>query len=143
MARGGSRSKRRRLGRDNSYITRDKRSLPLAYLRVRGPLRLYEDRRRYDPEGRERSLRRFDGQRPRVSIARNPKVRPTRINHRRERLPGVWSQLPAGVRFENPEQVLVCARRKIRREVLHALRKSGKRGQKRPRITWKSKVHCK
>jgi hypothetical protein len=27
--------------------------------------------------------------------------------------------------------------------VLHALRKSGKRGQKRPRITWKSKVHCK
>lgn len=44
--------------------------------------------------------------------------------------------------FVDPRSVLVCARRKMRREVLHALRKAGKRGQKTPRRNYWSDVHC-
>lgn len=41
-----------------------------------------------------------------------------------------------------PNAHLVCLGRSARREVLHALGKAGKRGQKRPRFTAKSKVKC-
>lgn len=44
--------------------------------------------------------------------------------------------------FAHPPGVAVCIRRKTRREVLHALRKTGKGGSKRRRFTWKSFVKC-
>lgn len=45
--------------------------------------------------------------------------------------------------FADPSSVLVCVRRGQRREVLHALRKTGRRGKKGPyrRNLW-SGVHC-
>lgn len=56
---------------------------------------------------------------------------------------------PSGARaysvaaFSQPKKESTCVRRKQRREVLHALRKTGKVGQKRPNWTQKSKIRCK
>lgn len=44
--------------------------------------------------------------------------------------------------FHAPDNVLICVRRKRRKEVLHALGKSGKRGQRKPRWSSHSDVHC-
>lgn len=41
----------------------------------------------------------------------------------------------------NP-QLLVCAKRAIRKQVLHALGQAGRAGQRRPRFTAASKVKC-
>lgn len=40
-------------------------------------------------------------------------------------------------------RVLLCASRQIRKEILHAFKKTGKKGQKKPRITQLSKIKCK
>lgn len=44
--------------------------------------------------------------------------------------------------FSNPARVLVCIRRKIRKQVLHAFRKTGKGGQKRPLRTRYRDISC-
>lgn len=41
----------------------------------------------------------------------------------------------AQISFSAPSQTIVCVRRSRRKEVLHALKKTGKRGQRRPRRT--------
>lgn len=46
------------------------------------------------------------------------------------------------VAFDAPKSVMVCVRRKQRKEVLHATRKAGKRGQKAPRRSVFSDIHC-
>jgi len=48
------------------------------------------------------------------------------------------------VGFSHPWQVIVCVRRKRRREVLHALRKTGRGGskQRKPRRNFWSEVRC-
>jgi len=50
--------------------------------------------------------------------------------------------VPSGIQFEDPSRVLICIRRKQRKEVLHALKKTGKSGQKRPRRNHYSEVLC-
>lgn len=47
------------------------------------------------------------------------------------------------VSFENARRLLICARRQIRSRVLHALRKTGKVGQARPRRNAFSDISCK
>lgn len=52
--------------------------------------------------------------------------------------------VPSGVQFANPKHVAICVRRKARREVLHALKltkKRGKGGGKTKRNLW-STVKC-
>lgn len=44
--------------------------------------------------------------------------------------------------FSAPSGVLICVRRKQRKEVLHALQKTGKVGQRRPRRSEFSSVQC-
>lgn len=56
-------------------------------------------------------------------------------------------QPPVGLRFESPLKVVTCVRRKVRREVIFALdrqrsRKSGGRGGRRYRRTWRSNIGC-
>lgn len=55
---------------------------------------------------------------------------------------GTVSKRPPILAFKAPEYVSVCVRRQQRREVLHALQKAGKRGQKRPRRGTYTGVHC-
>lgn len=53
-----------------------------------------------------------------------------------------WIVDVARVAFESPEKVMVCVRRKMRREVLHALRITGKSGTGKRRRTPASNIHC-
>lgn len=45
--------------------------------------------------------------------------------------------------FNAPDSVLVCVRRKRRKEVLHAFGRTGSRGQRRPRFNSNSSISCK
>lgn len=94
--------------------------------------RLYEDRRHFHPEGVFRSARSFQ----------TPFHRLTLVPDRFARLRSFPAQTKAAVAFKSPERVLVCVRRKIRREVMHAYGISGSRGQRRPRYNWMSRVSC-
>lgn len=44
--------------------------------------------------------------------------------------------------FFNPENVLICARRSMRRQVLHAKKIAGRRGLSSPRYNEMSKISC-
>lgn len=80
---------------------------------------------------------------------RQPASRPHAVGVR------VYQPAPSGVRpiqargnTRAPQKAedtktMVCVDRQQRREILHALRKTGKAGQKPPVFNWKSKVHCK
>lgn len=46
------------------------------------------------------------------------------------------------VAFTEPTNVVACARRQQRKEVLHAKRKTGRSGQRRPRFNRWSDVRC-
>lgn len=54
-----------------------------------------------------------------------------------------YSKLPFGLSFAKPDATIICIRRNQRKEVLHAMRKTG-RGQsrKRPSKNWYSKIGC-
>lgn len=49
---------------------------------------------------------------------------------------------PGVLTFSAPDKVILCVRRKRRKEVLHALNKAGKRGQKRPKRNFWSSISC-
>lgn len=52
-------------------------------------------------------------------------------------------QVPVGVQFHSPFKVITCVRRKTRRMVLFAKRKTGKgRYRKPPRRGWRSEIWC-
>lgn len=92
-------------------------------------LRSIEDRRTYDPSGHV-SARSFTT--PHHTLV------PATTHHPYTNK----KTIPSGVAFKHPEEVLVCVRRKQRKEVLHAFNKTGKSGQRRPRRSRFSDVHC-
>lgn len=107
---------------------------------LQSPLSLYEDRRTFNPEGDLAPARSFNQSRHRLIYPNSqPNVNKNRTpsNTRTIKYPS------ASIAFDNPDKVLICARRKIRKEVLHALKKSGKTGQRRPRYNYYSKISCK
>lgn len=116
--------------RQNSYVPLSRLLRPHVTFPSFGSLsrRLldFEDRRSFHPARTNR---------PVVS-----RVGRSRIGVARSLLPDV----PAAVRFVNPRNVIVCVRRKMRKEVLHALKKTGGRGGKnrRPRRNSLSNIHC-
>lgn len=87
------------------------------------PLIEVEDRRRYHPSGDRRSALNQNGRQHTLKASGT-------LTHPR-------------VGFEDAQRVLVCVRRKTRKEVLHARRKTGKTGQKRPRFNYLSSITCK
>jgi len=52
------------------------------------------------------------------------------------------SRVPYQIAFSAPAETLVCIRRKRRKQVLFAKRKTGKGGQRRPRRSRWSDVKC-
>lgn len=92
-----------------------------------GQLDLFEDRRLFNPELAP-PARSTNRSRHRLVIPRSTRSR---------------GKLPQFVGFDVPEKVLICVRRKIRGEVLHAKKKTGRRGQKKPRRGYYSSVSCK
>lgn len=90
-----------------------------------------EDRRLYHPLGQYRALREVNNARPTL-------VPPKPSKRRRAR--STLHQL----RFKSPLRLILCIRRKQRREVLHAKRKTARRGRQGPhRRNQHSEISCK
>lgn len=90
-------------------------------------LRVYEDRRLWHPDGLARPARSFD----RATTLKMGPAKPSRP----------W-QLPSAVNFTAPSRVVLCVRRKIRKQVMFAKHKAGRGGQRPPRWSYWSSVNC-
>lgn len=99
-------------------------------------LRQVEDRRRYHPMGESSPALSTSGRKHTLRA-----VAPTPVPVKNVVL-AKPSPFPTGVGFSAPDNVIVCIRRKKRKEVLHALGKAGKAGQKAPRRSAYSEIHC-
>ena len=53
------------------------------------------------------------------------------------------SHTKARIAFADPKRIALCIRRQKRKEVLHALNKTGKIGQKKPQRNEYSSISCK
>lgn len=129
---------KKRIGRDVSIIA--SYSLPRSIVSRLSPSLIdIEDRRTFHPERDFRPARSFSKANHRLVLA--DKVSRTNAD-RFGRLRAFPSQTKAIVAFDAPKKVLVCVRRQRRKEVLHALKKTGKVGQRRPRRNWLSSISC-
>lgn len=133
MARKSSRSTTQR--RDtpriaNSRVFRTQPELPFGL-----PLNLssVEDRRAFHPMGELRPAKNLRGASHQLVVRNAAPAHAVRNPYFVNR----------GVAFQAPRDVLVCIRRENRREVLHALNKTGKVGQKKPRYSHYSSISCK
>lgn len=115
------------------------------------PLHMYEDRRLWHPEGAAAY--------PVSMVSKTP-----RIMDQSEIDPDVWRRIHKPLRsipwtkmaresmhlapattvwgWDNPSKMIICLKRKIRREIMHAFGMSGKTGFKKPRFTQFSYVRC-
>lgn len=98
----------------------------------------FEDFRRWEPEltdGYPRTL-------PRSSTrVRRPRFQSS-PSRRSLAMPRLFRPVSTGMGFTQPRRVVLCVRRGIRKQVLHAFRKAGKAGQRRPRFSVNSLIHC-
>lgn len=102
------------------------KSQTLQTLRQR--LRTIEDRREWHPLGPRRSARSFNAAHHQLVVKQ-----PRKQSHK----------VPKGIRFHAPRKVLICVRRKVRREVMFALNKRGKGSARRNRRrNWYSAISC-
>lgn len=129
-----NKNRRRRVTPNNA-----KRSLPTSnnyqsaniLSRHLTPLTQFEDRRTYHPDSIARNATSF------FSNAHSLQVPIGKTG--RELL----EKFPSSrVGFTDAKNVLICVRRKQRKEVLHALKKTGKTGQKAPRRSFYSDIQC-
>lgn len=109
------------------------------------PLRVFEDRRTWHPEGSIRPAGAFSTPRHRLTVVdRVPSPRRAYDVARSRSFPTLWSGTKATVAFANPSRILICVRRSQRREVLHALNRTGRGGYNyKPRWSEYSSVRCK
>lgn len=100
------------------------------------------DRRQFHPLQDDRPALTFDGTPAHISYDPNVNKKQTKKTFTR---PPRISSNPLSVFREPARQILVCVRRKQRKEVLHAFKQTGhgKGRQKRPKFNWLSKIHCK
>lgn len=103
-----------------------------------GRLTAFEDRRLWHPQGAWRPAASFVTPRHRLTLV----DRSRRTPWGGVRLSSYPSGSNALVAFQKPSQVLICVRRQMRKEVLHALRKTGKLGQGAPRWSEYSSISC-
>lgn len=120
-------------------VVKSSRTISFRHL-YSSPLTIFEDRRSFHPEGRVRPAASFNRSRHRLSLVASPPA--SHIRRGYTKLPSLWDATKARIGFDVPDKVLVCVRRKMRREVLHAFRKTGKRGQRSPRFNFFSKISC-
>lgn len=102
-------------------------------------LRTFEDRRSFDFNDVFRPARTFSG------VVANTRLRrfPTRRSQVQKKFSGLRPEYSRSfVAFTAPDRVLMCVRRKQRREVMFAKGKTGRRGQKRPKFNWFSRISC-
>lgn len=92
-----------------------------------------EDRRTFHPDGEFRNARSYNSSSHSLVVGS-----PAPASHNSNR----FTDVPNSVAFASPDKVMVCVRRNARKEVLHALKKTGKSGQKRPRRSAYSDINC-
>lgn len=126
--RGGSSSKRMRAASAKSYSFANPRLLrrfvPPRFVTA------VEDRRTYHPLGVFRPAATLGDLRARTVVPRAARKASRFV-------------VPSGLRFMVPERVAICARRKVRKEVMHALGRAGSGGMRKPRRKWFSAISCK
>lgn len=144
---GRTKSRRRSDRRDDFSIANRRLPVPNNMLRPT-PLRFtsltdFEDRRQWHPERAQRPAISFSRARHRLealaqpAVLKSPGKNRDAFAHLRS-----FSSVPSQVRFARSKEILICVRRNIRKEVLHAFKKSGRRGQKKPTYSWYSKIKC-
>lgn len=131
---------RSRYWRDNFPIANRSR-LPVSQSSY-DDLSVWSDRRLWHPSSFQ-AAETFSGRRyflrevPRVDIRFVP------IRKQRRSSLSLKSFVSGKIAFGQPDRVLVCVRRSRRREVLHALNLTGRRGQRKPRFNSQSSISCK
>lgn len=133
------RSRNRSRSRGRVVSTNANLRLPLFRPPSLSPLSMFEDRRRFHPAGPLRSPRTFS-RRPYRLVLHDRKYATVKSSPRNRFL--FPSQTKAVIAFDAPRSVLVCVRRHRRKEVLHALGKAGRVGQRKPKRNFYSSVHC-
>lgn len=120
---------------DTSTANTTQLVLPLT---VRGSaLSDYEDRRFFNPDDIFAPARTFTGK---AKIVARPRGRPKGSKSRSQQKS--LKKILTALQFNAPEKVLICVRRKRRKEVMFASGKAGKRGQKKPRRNFYSDINC-
>jgi hypothetical protein len=125
-------------GRVISTTSNARRSLPLSVSPIKKIQPYTQDLRVWTPQKKPFVPLRTVYNRP-VKIKLIDKVHTDRFGRKVRRRA---SQTKAIHAFRVPEEVAVCVRRKIRKEVLHAIRKAGKVGQRRPKRNFTSQISC-
>lgn len=97
------------------------------------------DRRRYHPEQDFAAPLTFAGRPASYTVVDRPSKSQKQIDRFGAKL---RSQTKAAVAFAEPTRLALCVRRNQRKEVLHATGKAGKRGQKKPRRNFFSRITC-
>lgn len=128
--------------RDNNTIANSLPTLEDDFLTSPGSLTQYEDRRQWHPEGKYAPARSFNKTRHRLTVPNANHVRHRPAGKTMGDIRSTIEGTPWQTAFREPDKVLICARRQIRREVMHALKKSGRGGQKKPRYSEYSKISC-
>lgn len=136
------RNNHKRQERRVTYANANRR-LPLESLyKSLKPLSLskFEDRRQWHPLGASAPARSFNHTNHRLVVGYQY---PRKRNNQTSRYWDIRTYPTSKVAFNNPRGVLICVRRAIRSQVLHALGKTGKAGQKPPRYNMYSSISCK
>lgn len=139
MARSRNSSYRRSRRDVSTSHTIANRRLPryLSPPRSIVPLSMFEDRRYFHPEGFQSPAASFS--RPRHRLVINAPALPR--SGPLSRNLSVRTLSPR-IAFAAPSKVLTCVRRQQRKEVLMALKKTGKVGQNAPRKSYYSSISC-
>lgn len=104
----------------------------------------HEDRRRFHPLQAAAPALSLNQRRSLLTVARRPALRnslqsPLGMDSIRK---NVFTTAIRSVGFAHPRRVLVCLRRKMRKEIMHAFGHAGKGGQKAPIKNFLSNISC-
>lgn len=116
-------------GRETYEFSKQRLPLQKNIFKRSVPISDFEDRRHFHPEGPQRPAQTFRGipARFKVKVQIRSKDNIPKLVESSYYSTG-YEDVPHQMSFRNPDRVLVCARRQIRKEVLHALGISGRRG---------------
>lgn len=138
MAKGRSKSRSTRVRNQNATQVRS----PFSNLprRITFPsLTTFEDFRRWEPEiTDDRYPRTF----PRALALSRPSHRRSTFSVRRLSMPRLFNIVSGNLGFTRPSSVVLCHRRSVRQQVMHALGHAGRGGQAKPRYTPNSLIRC-